>query len=424
MMWPEVSIANFCQTGSGGTPSRSNTNYYGGTIPWIKSGELRDEPLRATEEFITEQALKDSSAKIVPAGAILIAMYGATVGRTALLEFEATTNQAVCFVIPDSRIAIGRYVWYAMRANYESLLSKRVGGAQPNISQQIIKNVRLPIPSLSEQSRIVELLDEADRLRKLSCELDDKVSRILPALFLKMFGDPATNPMGWAPKRLGELADDKPEYGANASACAASEGKPRYVRITDIRENGVLSDKGVVSLDLEDYGRYMLAEGDVLFARSGNTVGKTYIYRLDDGACAYAGYLIRFRFRLGGTDPWFIFGLTRTAYYRGWVESHKRVAGQPNINGQEYAGLLVPEPPLALQQRFGALARSMESIVSQASRANENLEALFDTLLQRAFSGQLTAKWREAHMKELLTEMEDQARVLNIPLPKELEATA
>ena len=278
-----------------------------------------------------------------------------------------------------------------------------------------------PIPALKEQSRIVEILDEADRLRKLRRDADSKAARILPALFLNMFGDPATNPKGWPRKSLGDLADQRPEYGANASACTKRDGMPRYVRITDIREDGSLADEDAVSLDTDDWQRYLIQEGDVLFARSGNTVGKTYIYRPSDGQCAFAGYLIRFQFRSGAVDPWFVFGLTRTAYYRGWVESHKRVAGQPNINGQEYSSLMIPEPPTHLQQEFGKVAREIESVLSCADNAAEKLEGIFATLLQRAFSGQLTAKWREGHLKELLAEMEVQASLLNLPLLDSLE---
>ncbi len=286
---------------------------------------------------------------------------------------------------------------------------------------KFLKEFDIPFFASSEQSRIVELLDEADRLRRLRREADAKAVRILPALFLKMFGDPATNPMGWRMKPLGDLADQRPEYGANASACPRKDGMPRYVRITDIRENGTLSDKEIVSLDSPDWQRYLLHDGDVLFARSGNTVGKTYIYRPDDGPCAFAGYLIRFQFRSGVVDPWFVFGLTRTAYYRSWVESHKRVAGQPNINGQEYSGLLIPEPPQPLQQKFGRLALEIEQMLTRADTAAEQLESTFSTLLMHAFSGQLTAKWREEHMQELLAEMAQQARVLNLTMPKELE---
>lgn len=278
------------------------------------------------------------------------------------------------------------------------------------------------LPALSEQLRIVELLDEADHLRRLRREADVKAARILPALFLKMFGDPASNPMGWLKRPLGDLADQRPEYGANASACPRKDDMPRYVRITDIRENGTLSDKEIVSLDSPDWRRYLLHDGDVLFARSGNTVGKTYIYRPDDGPCAFAGYLIRFQFRSGAIDPWFVFGVTQTGYYRGWVESHKRVAGQPNINGQEYSALLIPEPPQTLQKKFGMLAQEVERVLAEADIAAEQLEASFSNFLLNAFSGRLTAKWREGHMKELLAEMSQQARALNLPTPKELEA--
>lgn len=287
---------------------------------------------------------------------------------------------------------------------------------------KFLKEIDVPFFAPSEQSRIVELLDEADRLRRLRREADAKAARILPALFLNMFGDPATNPMGWPMKPLDDLADQRPEYGANASACPREGVMPRYVRITDIRDNGTLSEKEIVSLDSDDWRRYLLHDGDVLFARSGNTVGKAYIYRPDDGPCAFAGYLIRFQFRSGAVDPWFVFGVTRTAYYRGWVESHKRVAGQPNINGQEYSGLLIPEPPQPLQQKFGKLAKEIEQVLTKADSAAEQLEATFSTLLLHAFSGQLTAEWREGHLRELLAEMAQQARLLNLPMPEELEA--
>ena len=190
---------------------------------------------------------------------------------------------------------------------------------------------------------------------------------------------------------------------------------PRYVRITDIRDDGSLSDREIVSLDTSDWQRYLLQEGDVLFARSGNTVGKTYIYRSTDGQCAFAGYLIRFQLRSGNIDPWFVFGVTRTAYYRRWVESHKRVAGQPNINGQEYSSLLIPEPPRSMQEKFGTIAQNIELMRAGTDSAAEKLEATFAALLQQAFSGRLTAQWREAHMQEILSEMTLQARALNLP---------
>lgn len=324
---------------------------------------------------------------------------------------------------PDPKTLNLRFLAYYLRSpGFVSQASHHVAGAKmPRVVMDWFWAHEAPIPSLKEQSRIVELLDEADRLRRIRREADAKAARILPSLFLKMFGDPATNPMGWPIKPLGDLADQRPEYGANASACPRKDDMPRYVRITDIRENGTLSDKERVSLDSTDWRRYLLHDGDVLFARSGNTVGKTYIYRPDDGLCAFAGYLIRFQFRSGAIDPWFVFGVTQTAYYRGWVESHKRVAGQPNINGQEYSALLVPEPPQELQQKFGSLAREVERVLVEADIAAQRLEVTFSNFLSLAFSGRLTAQWREDHMQELIAEMTQQASAFNLPMPKEFE---
>ena len=134
MGWLQLKIGDFCETGSGGTPLRSKIDkYYGGDIPWVKSGELKNDFVFDAEEYITQLALKESSAKIVPAGSILIAMYGATVGQTSILKIDAATNQAVCSIIPNSQVAITKYIWYLLRSKLPELLSKRVGGAQPNI---------------------------------------------------------------------------------------------------------------------------------------------------------------------------------------------------------------------------------------------------------------------------------------------------
>lgn len=105
MRWSLKPIGEFCKTGSGGTPSRKQEEkYYGGTIPWVKSGELRESVIFETEESITEAALAETSTKMIPAGALLVAMYGATVGRIAALGIPASSNQAVCHIIPDDSI--------------------------------------------------------------------------------------------------------------------------------------------------------------------------------------------------------------------------------------------------------------------------------------------------------------------------------
>src|SRR5690606_33408705 len=155
-------ISEFCRTGSGGTPSRAQADrYYGGRIPWVKSGELREGTVTSTEESITDEALAETAAKLVPAGALLVAMYGATVGRVGRLGMDAATNQAICHIVPDSKRVDDTYLFHALQAKVPEWIGKRVGGAQPNISQGIIRETKVRLPPLPEQKRIAAILDKA-----------------------------------------------------------------------------------------------------------------------------------------------------------------------------------------------------------------------------------------------------------------------
>jgi type I restriction enzyme S subunit len=139
--------------------------YENGTIPWVKSGELRENIITETSEHVTDAALRETSIKLVPAGALLLALYGATVGRLGILGVEATTNQAVCHIIPDPEKANVRYLFHALSNQVPNLIARGVGGAQPNISQGIVKELALMLPPLAEQKRIAAILDAADALR-------------------------------------------------------------------------------------------------------------------------------------------------------------------------------------------------------------------------------------------------------------------
>ena len=151
-VWTTLSEVGTWQ--SGGTPSRSNKSYYGGNIPWLKTGDLNDGLISDIPESITEEAVANSSAKINPTGSVLIAMYGATIGKLGILTFPATTNQACCACIEFNAI-IQLYLFYFLLSQRNEFIAKGGGGAQPNISKEIIVNTFIPLPPLSEQQRIV-----------------------------------------------------------------------------------------------------------------------------------------------------------------------------------------------------------------------------------------------------------------------------
>ena len=143
---------------SGATPSRLRKDYYGGNIPWLKTGDLNDGIITNIPEFITEKALEETSVKLNPTDSILIAMYGATIGKIGILSFPATTNQACCACL-DYKID-KMYIFYFLLSNRINFVSMGGGGAQPNISKEKIVNTTFPLPPLAEQKRIVSKIEE------------------------------------------------------------------------------------------------------------------------------------------------------------------------------------------------------------------------------------------------------------------------
>ena len=156
--WCWATVEQFASTASGGTPARREESYFGGDIPWVKSGELKDGPVLTSAETISDRGLAASSAKVFPAGTLCIALYGATVGKLGLLRMDAATNQAVCGILNPISV-LPKYLYLSLRAIRPDLIQSGKGGAQPNISQQIVRQTVVAVPPLSEQEAIIATLD-------------------------------------------------------------------------------------------------------------------------------------------------------------------------------------------------------------------------------------------------------------------------
>ena len=156
--WCLTTLGSIGNWQSGATPSRLQKEYYGGIIPWLKTGDLNDGIITNIPEFITEKALAETSVKLNPSGSVLIAMYGATIGKVGILSFPATTNQACCACV-DYKLE-QMYLFYFLLANRENFIRMGGGGAQPNISKEKIINTVISLPPLKEQHRIIAKIEE------------------------------------------------------------------------------------------------------------------------------------------------------------------------------------------------------------------------------------------------------------------------
>ena len=256
------------------------------------------------------------------------------------------------------------------------------GVAQPVLSASTLSAITIPIPPLAEQERIVAELDLLSSIiDKKKAQLKE-LNQLAQSIFYTMFGDPITNEKAWKVKKLGEVAKEKLSYGSGASAIQYN-GEMRYIRITDIKDDGELNHD-IVSPSIYD-DKYLLNDGDILFARSGATVGKTFQYKSKYGKCIYAGYLIRLIPNKEIILPSYIFGYTKSPFYRSFVLKAQNAVAQPNINAKQYSELPIPLPPLPLQQEFASKVEAIERQKSLIQQSIVETQTLFDSRMDHWF---------------------------------------
>ena len=389
MTWTRVRISDICDTAAGGTPSRTELGrYFGGDIPWVKSGELKENLIQNTEERITRLGLDESAAKIVPAGALLVALYGATVGRIATLGIDAATNQAVCSIVPKSNLVLdGRFLFYALRESVPIWLSRRVGGAQPNISQQVIKETEIPLPPLSEQRRIAAVLDAAEALRAKCRAAFALLDTLTQAIFTDMFGNPIRNEREWPLTTLREVSRvDRGKFTPRPRGDPSYYGGPYpFIQTGDISASGgrlnswsqTLNEKGVkVSRSFPP--------GTVVIAIVGATLGVTAILDIEvycpDSVVGIQAHAFK-------TSAEYIEQVLR--FWRPIFVAQAPETARANINLETLRPLQIPLPPFDLQQEFARRITLIERMKASHRSSLAQLDTLFASLQHRAFRGEL-----------------------------------
>ena len=303
------------------------------------------------------------------------------------------------------------------RAKKELLRIQSTTSGLRNLNIPLYLGQPIPLPSLSEQQRIVEILDQADALRKKRSEADAKAARILPALFYKMFGDPLNLMMSNNAVPLGQM-EIKIQNGFACGEKNVLDGIP-HLRMNNI------DDAGVLNLDLirtvpedRDEEKYRLKAGDVLFmgTNSEDKVGKSCVfYPPDNRHYLFSNHLFRIRVRDHRISPEFLSFFLHLLWGKKFYPSiAKRWVNQASVAQDALLRIRIPIPLRAALDNFTEVFKQILIIRDYRQKNFEKIETTFRYLLHRAFSGDLTAKWREAHLKKLLAEMGQQAKGLNL----------
>ncbi|WP_018362326.1 restriction endonuclease subunit S [Hoylesella nanceiensis] len=395
--WEWTTLGEIGTWQSGATPSRLRKDYYGGNIPWLKTGDLNDGLITDIPEFITQKALDETSVKLNPIGSILIAMYGATIGKIGILTFPATTNQACC-ACSDYKIE-QMYLFYFLLANKKVFIAMGGGGAQPNISKEKIAVTFMPLPPLTEQQRIVveierwfKLIDAIDQSKAdLQTTITQTKSKILDlAIHGKLVPqDPNDEPASELLKRINPKAEitcdnehsRKLPYNwclcnlgdvcmlENGFAFSSDQYKAKgipLIRISNIKDNEIsLSSCVFINEGYEE--KYIVHSGDLLIAMSGATTGKMGIYNQK-----YVAYLNQRVGNIKIVDSNLLFDKYRNYFLFSQKNKILELAyggAQPNISGKVINSLFVPLPPIAEQKRIVQKIEVLFSIIDTVEQA-------------------------------------------------------
>ena len=415
--WKWVKVGEIGSWGAGATPPRTNPVYYGGTIPWLKTGDLNDGFINKIPEFITDLALEKTSVRLNPVGSVLMAMYGATIGKLGILEIPATTNQACCACITYNGIH-NRYLFYYLMSMRRTYISMAEGGAQPNISKEKIVNSLFPLPPLAEQKRIVakieELLPLVDRyaasyekLEQFNAKFPEnmkksilqyaiqgklveqrpeegtgeelyqqiqaekrrliqekKIKKEKPLAEITEEEIPFDIPESWKWVRLGSIITFQGGY-AFKSTSYVPQSKNQVIRLGNVKDNNLLIHEKEVFIDdavAEEAHDYLIAENNILVTMTGTRRKKDYFFTVlidKDHLSERTLYLNQrvgcFR-AIGDVYPKYLLYVLQTDSIKDIIFAKETgTANQGNLGSEDMKKYVyVPLPPFSEQKRIVA----------------------------------------------------------------------
>jgi type I restriction enzyme, S subunit len=412
--WRTASLGDktIALTASGGTPDRSDPSNFGGDIPWVKSGELNDGIISSTEEKLTQHGLHNSSAKLFPRGSLLLAMYGATAGKTGILGIEATTNQAVCAIFPQGDSFDCRFLQFQLIYCRPKLMSARSGGAQPNISQRVIATLDVLLPPIDEQRAIASALDavqkaKEERQRELALERERKAA-LMEFLFTHgTRGEPTKQteigeiPDSWTISTIEEVRADF-KGSLVAGPFGSNIGKRFFVvdGVPVIRGNNLTKgdrpfrDSGFVFITHQKAEELKSCEAlpnDLVITAAG-TVGQI---GLIPTTALFPRYIIsnkqiRLRVNNRRVRPRFLFYWLASGFAQDFIERRKSGTSIPVINLSIVRQLPVLLPSLSEQEDIESILLAQQAKIEAIEGEASLLEELFRAMVEELMTGQLS----------------------------------
>ena len=395
--WPQFPLNDMVEVAAGNPAPQDTYDFCKNGALFIRMQDVGREHhtknLIESADKITEKAIKNYRLRLFPTGSVLIPKSGASINlnHRAMLGKDAYVVSHLAVLVPDHEKLISEYLYY-WSLTYDPRDQAQTTSL-PSLPISLIKTARIPVPPLPEQRRLVDILSHAEGIVRLRREAQKKAQKLIPALFLDMFGDPATNPKGWSIVKLGDLLAESPTLGTMIKP-SSNGGRWLDLRVANIQDGRLkLDDSKFINLLDDQIDRFKLQDGDIVLARAIGSLehlGKAIVVYPGKHEWTFDSHLMRIRLNKAQLLPEILkIFLESSNGRKEFLRQTRRSAVQFNINGKELRNILVPLPPISLQLDFLEWIKNIESLQSQQSIALEKAEATFQSLLHRAFAGQL-----------------------------------
>ncbi len=408
MKWPLVALGDIFNIARGGSPrpiQKFLTDDPDG-VNWVMISDATESSkyISSTKKRIKKTGVKNS--RMVNPGDFLLTN-SMSFGRPYIMNTSGCIHDGWLVLSSRENVVDTDYFYHLLGSNLIYLeFSRRAAGATvKNLNIDLVKEVQVPLPPLAEQQRIAAILDKADALREQRRQSLAKLDTLLQSVFLDMFGDPVTNPKRWPMSSFGEEVSLM-EYGPRFYNEAYTPLGTRIVRITDLDGLGNLDFESMPRMDVsnKDKEKYCLRAGELIFARSGATVGKVALIAESDPECIAGAYFIRMRLN-ANIHPLFARMVLSSKSIQAIITNRSRQSAQQNFSGPGIRSLPLPIPPIETQARFEQIHATISVLAKSEHQHVKVADVLFQSLQQRAFTGELfAAEARAAVQQELFQE--------------------
>ena len=369
-------LSEYCFVNMGQSPASETYNNNADGLPFYQGNADFGEIHPQTRIWCS------APVKIANKGDLLISVR-APIGALNIATEQCCIGRGLAALTPKLDKCRIKYIYFAIQSQINFLIANGTGSTFKAVNKNTLENLLIPVSSLNKQDEIVNIFEKLNNIINKRKEQLLLMDNAVKSRFIEMFGDVVINSKNWEQTTLKNVAIGKLTYGSGASAINFN-GKIRYIRITDISNDGELNDD-IKSPSICD-NKYLLNDGDILFARSGATVGKTFCFNKKRyGEAIYAGYLIRMIPDKKRVLPIYVFYYTKTDYYMSFISKAQKAVAQPNINAQEYGDLKICVPPIELQQRFVDFVKQTDKSKLEIQKSLDKLEILKKSLMQQYF---------------------------------------